>query len=135
MLIQNFIERKSKEHGKHFDNISKADMNRLCDYEWPGNIRELKNVIERAVISSDIPTLKLDWFYNVIESNTQTATSASMEQMETAHIIKVLQECNWKINGEKGAAEKLQMHPNTLRSRMKKLNINVPWKNAKSIAG
>ena len=48
--------------------------------------------------------------------------------METAYIVKVLQECRWKINGENGAAEKLVMHPNTLRSRMKKLNISVPWK-------
>lgn len=127
LLIQNFIERKSKEHGKKFENISKADMNRLCDYEWPGNIRELKNVIERAVISSENQTLKLDWFYEDIEKS-KTASTSSLEEMETAYIIKVLQECNWKINGENGAAEKLVMHPNTLRSRMKKLKINVPWK-------
>lgn len=127
MLIQTFIERKSKEHGKRFDTISKADMNRLCDYDWPGNIRELKNVIERAVISSDNQTLKLDWFYEDIENN-KTASTASLEEMETAYITKVLQECSWKINGENGAAEKLVMHPNTLRSRMKKLKINVPWK-------
>ena len=127
LLIQNFIERKSKEHGKHFENISKADMNRLCDYEWPGNIRELKNVIERAVISSDNQTLKLDWFYEDIEKNKTTST-ASLEEMEAAYIMKVLQESSWKINGENGAAEKLVMHPNTLRSRMKKLKINVPWK-------
>jgi len=134
LLIQNFIERKCKKHGKHFDNISKADMNRLCDYEWPGNIRELKNVIERAVISSDSPTLKLDWFYKDIESSIQNAPSASLEQMETAHILKILQECKWKINGENGAAEKLEMHPNTLRSRMKKLKINVPWKHEQPIS-
>jgi len=102
-------------------------MNRLCDYEWPGNIRELKNVIERAVISSENNTLKLDWFYEDIEKNGSLAT-ASLEEMETAYIVKVLQESSWKINGENGAAQKLVMHPNTLRSRMKKLKINVPWK-------
>ncbi|HTE24603.1 sigma 54-interacting transcriptional regulator [Flavitalea sp.] len=129
LLIQYFIEKKSKKHGKRFENISKADMNRLCDYEWPGNIRELKNVIERAVISSDNHTLKLDWFHQHIETNkTETASTNSLEQVETAYILKVLQECNWKINGENGAAEKLVMHPNTLRSRMKKLKIAVPWK-------
>jgi transcriptional regulator with PAS, ATPase and Fis domain len=127
LLIQTFIDRASREHGKHFDNISKADMNRLCDYEWPGNIRELKNVIERAVISSENNTLKLDWFYEDIEKNGSLAT-ASLEEMETAYIVKVLQESSWKINGENGAAQKLVMHPNTLRSRMKKLKINVPWK-------
>lgn len=128
LLIQYFIERKSKKHGKHFENISKADMNRLCDYEWPGNIRELKNVIERAVISSENLTLKLDWFYDDIEKSPQASPLASLEEVETAYILKVLQECRWKINGENGAAEKLVMHPNTLRSRMKKLKINVPWK-------
>jgi PAS domain S-box-containing protein len=130
LLIQHFIENKSKEHGKHFENISKADMNRLCDYEWPGNIRELKNVIERAVISSENHTLRLDWFYKDIDNRNATTTTgtASLEEMEAAYILKVLQECRWKINGENGAAEKLVMHPNTLRSRMKKLKINVPWK-------
>jgi transcriptional regulator with GAF, ATPase, and Fis domain len=127
LLIQHFIDTKSREHGKQFENISKSDMNRLCDYEWPGNIRELKNVIERAVISSEDSTLKLDWFYEDIESS-QSSSITSLEEMETAHILKVLQECRWKINGENGAAEKLVMHPNTLRSRMKKLKINVPWK-------
>jgi transcriptional regulator with GAF, ATPase, and Fis domain len=128
LLIQYFIERKSREHAKHFENISKADMNRLCEYEWPGNIRELKNVIERAVISSENHTLKLDWFYEDIESNAQSTSTASLEEMETAYILKVLQDCHWKINGENGAAEKLVMHPNTLRSRMKKLKISMPWK-------
>ncbi|MHA4843812.1 sigma 54-interacting transcriptional regulator [Flavitalea antarctica] len=129
LLIQYFIERKSKKHGKQFENMSRADMNRLCDYDWPGNIRELKNVIERAVISSDNHTLKLDWFHEHVEtSKSEAAPTNSLEQVETAHILKVLQECNWKINGENGAAEKLVMHPNTLRSRMKKLKILVPWK-------
>jgi PAS domain S-box-containing protein len=128
LLIQHFIERKSKEHGKRFENISKADMNRLCDYEWPGNIRELKNVIERGVISSEDNTLRLDWFYDDLEKRTRSTSTASLEEMETEYIVKVLQECRWKINGENGAAERLVMHPNTLRSRMKKLNISMPWK-------
>ena len=128
LLIQHFIEKKSREHAKRFENISKADMNRLCDYDWPGNIRELKNVIERAVISSENHTLKLDWFYEDIEKSPQGSSLASLEEVETAYILKVLQDCRWKINGENGAAERLVMHPNTLRSRMKKLKINVPWK-------
>jgi PAS domain S-box-containing protein len=129
LLIQYLIEKKSREHGKQFENISKNDINRLTDYQWPGNIRELKNVIERAVISSESHTLKLDWFYEEIQKSGQAAASGSMQEMEIAHILKVLQECAWKINGENGAAEKLVMHPNTLRSRMKKLNISAPWKN------
>ena len=123
MLAQSFIDRNSRKHGKTFENISKADMNHLCEYYWPGNIRELKNVIERSVINSENNTLRLDWFYQGIKDKIHLAPPLSMDQMEKEHIMKVLLESHWRISGEGGAAEKLVMHPNTLRSRMKKLNI------------
>jgi PAS domain S-box-containing protein len=123
MLVQSFIDRNSRKHGKTFENISKADMNHLCEYNWPGNIRELKNVIERSVINSENNTLRLDWFYQGIKDKIHLAPPLSMDQMEKEHIMKVLLESHWRISGEGGAAEKLVMHPNTLRSRMKKLNI------------
>ena len=59
MLAQFYIDKKSKKHGKYFQNISKSDMNHLQEYSWPGNIRELKNVIERAVILSENNTLRI----------------------------------------------------------------------------
>ena len=126
LLIAYFIERKAEKHHKKIHHISKADMNRLCDYQWPGNIRELKNVIERSVISATGDTLKLDWWnhHADIKHHQHPADAhGSLEQVEKDHILKLLNECNWKINGDNGAAEKLSMHPNTLRSRMKKLNI------------
>ena len=126
LLVTYFLERIAKEHGKIIENISKADLNRLCSYAWPGNIRELKNVIERSVISSTTGTLKLDWWtHHAVSDNNQSPiqSGVSLEKIEKEHILRILNECNWKINGNNGAAEKLSMHPNTLRSRMKKLNL------------
>jgi len=127
LLIAFFIEKQAQKHNKKIRHISKADMVRLSDYSWPGNIRELKNVIERAVISATTDTLKLDWWSHCTDAKNSHAhggdSLVSLEQVEKDHILKLLNECNWKINGENGAAEKLAMHPNTLRSRMKKLNI------------
>ena len=126
LLVNYFKERKATKHGKIIENISKADLNRLCAYPWPGNIRELKNVIERAVISATTTTLKLDWWdQHAITDNRQSPVQSglSLEKIEREHILRILNECNWKINGNNGAAEKLSMHPNTLRSRMKKLNL------------
>jgi formate hydrogenlyase transcriptional activator len=124
MLIQYYIDRISREHGKTFRSISKADLASLSGYNWPGNIRELKNVIERSVISSNHDVLKLDWFYAGIKDKKNGPTPISLEQLEKEHIIKVLQDCHWRVSGERGAAEKLTMNPNTLRSKMRKLKIS-----------
>ncbi|HET7002636.1 MAG TPA: sigma 54-interacting transcriptional regulator, partial [Puia sp.] len=125
MLIQYYIDRKARKHGKTFRSISKADLNSLSDYNWPGNIRELKNVIERSVISSENNgVLKLDWFYAGLKDKKNGTLPKSLEQLEKEHIIKVLEDCHWRVSGERGAAEKLTMNPNTLRSKMRKLKIS-----------
>jgi formate hydrogenlyase transcriptional activator len=122
LLVKHFVKKFSDEHHKQIDNISKGDMIRLNTYPWPGNIRELINVIHRSIISSKGSTLKLDWLNN---SSAETPVAAfSIEEVERAHILKVLKDCNGKINGGDGAAIKLGLNPNTLRSRMKKLNIS-----------
>jgi transcriptional regulator of acetoin/glycerol metabolism len=101
-------------------------MQRLMEYSWPGNVRELKNVIERSVIASEGNTLKLSWFLDGTNEEENGYGESTLEQIERQHIIKVMDSCQWKINGENGAAEKLDMHPNTLRSKMKKLGIIRP---------
>lgn len=131
-LINHFITLKSKKYNKHLDQISKADMQRLMDYSWPGNVRELINVIERSVIASEGSILKLEWLAENSNGNgaeQNHSTPDTLEQIERDHIIKVMEECQWKINGENGAAERLDMNPNTLRSKMKKLGITRPIKN------
>jgi len=124
MLVQYYIDKEAKKHGKHFQNISKSDINHLQEYSWPGNIRELRNVIERAVISSENDTLKIGILgQGSEEAKPHFNPASSLELIERDHILKVLIESNWRINGENGAADLLAMHPSTLRSRMKKLNI------------
>ena len=98
-------------------------MARLREYSWPGNIRELINVMERSVISARGHSLRLDWLNHPAIAEAEPTIYFSMEDVERAHILKILRECKWKINGDNGAAVKLGLHPNTLRSRLKRLNI------------
>jgi PAS domain S-box-containing protein len=123
LLVKYFMRKYSDEHHKQIENISRADLTRLCEYTWPGNVRELINVMERSIISSNGNTVKLDWIRNNLPADDEPGLF-SMEDVERAHILKVLKDCNWKINGNDGAAVKLGLNPNTLRSRLKKLNIS-----------
>ncbi len=129
-LINYFITRKSKKHGKQVLHISKADVQRLEEYPWPGNVRELKNILERSVLTSQGQTLKLDESFGGGRTSKTSEINQvkSLQKLEEEHIRATLEACAWKINGEYGAAEKLEMHPNTLRSRMKKLGISRPSK-------
>jgi transcriptional regulator of acetoin/glycerol metabolism len=103
-------------------------MNALVEYDWPGNVRELENVIERAMILSSGPTLVLDESLDVSRRSqpTQDSMLATLEQIDRAHIIGVLEDCNWTIKGAGKAAERLGLAPSTLRYRMKKLGISRP---------
>ena len=71
-------------------------------------------------------TLTFDWWQNVSESPSESHSNQSLEKIERDHILAVMERCHWKINGDHGAAEVLAMHPNTLRSRMKRLGIVRP---------
>ena len=130
-LIGYFIRRTAKKYNKKFEQVSKANMQRLLTYRWPGNIRELKNVIERAVIVSEGKTLTFDWWLQdhsaqSLQQASEPPSNQTLEQIERDHILAIIEKCHWRINGEHGAAEVLAMHPNTLRSKMKKLGIKRP---------
>ena len=103
----------------------------LEEYSWPGNIRELENIIERAIINSSGEKLEIDQAQlqsplNKVRIIQGQENTTSLLVTETKHITNILASCDWKINGENGAAEKLGMPPSTLRSKMKKLNIKRP---------
>ncbi|MCH9698225.1 MAG: sigma 54-interacting transcriptional regulator [Gammaproteobacteria bacterium] len=124
LLAQWFVNQFGQKMGKQIDQIPDSVMKTLLNYNWPGNVRELENVIERAVILSNGHTLHIPELDNILQPEiTAQNTMISMAEMEKSHIITVLQATHWQISGEDGAAAILQMHPNTLRSRMSKLGI------------
>ena len=111
--------------GKQIDGFGKETMGRLLAYAWPGNVRELENVVERAVILANETILDID--PNILSLAPPTAEASqdfTLEGMERDHIVKVLKQTNGVIDGPRGAAKVLNLHPNTLRSRMKKLGIS-----------
>ena len=124
LLVQWFINKYTQKMGKEINHIPQTVMDNLLNYNWPGNVRELENVIERAVILSPEQTLQIPILQNS-ENRPKVNDTAllPLADMEKIHIIKVLENTGWLISGELGAATILQMHPNTLRSRMSKLGI------------
>ncbi|MBF0120347.1 MAG: sigma-54-dependent Fis family transcriptional regulator [Desulfobacterales bacterium] len=120
LLLNYFTQKFSKKIGKNIKKISKRISNKLENYTWPGNVRELENLIERAIIISNDDTLKIE----LPESNhISLDKELKLEDVERKHIIKILNEKHWKIEGAGGTASTLGINPSTLRSRMKKLGI------------
>jgi len=132
LLVWFFISELQHRLGKSFDEVSARAMAVLTAYNWPGNIRELKNIIERAMILSSGSVLQLgDWFSSqhnvkVVSFRPHERAGETIEEVERAHIEKVLAACDWKIRGQDGAAEHLGLKRTTLQSRMKKLGIERP---------
>ena len=125
LLVEALTERYARKLGKHFKSINKDTLKVLQEYPWPGNIRELENVIERAVILCPGPVLQL---IDKLETSAVCASSGlkTMEETERGQIRKTLSETRWRINGKKGAAAILDLHPSTLRAKMHKLGIRRP---------
>jgi formate hydrogenlyase transcriptional activator len=130
-LVWFFITRHQRRMGRHITRVPRAAMEALQRYDWPGNLRELQNVIERAMIRSTGDVLEID---EVFGGGRRRATGRAGERtladVERAHIEAVLDECGWRINGTGHAAEKLGLKPNTLRFRMKRLGITRPGRRA-----
>ncbi len=119
-LVRAMVQEFGAVFGKTIERIPKKNMDALERYHWPGNIRELRNVVERGMILSSGTTLVVN-----LPDHTVTTPSAGMsfEEMERMHIISVLDSSAWRIRGTQGAAEKLRLKPSTLESKMKKLGI------------
>ena len=136
LLVRHFVEQFSRRMNKNIDTIPSETMSTLVRYHWPGNIRELQNVIERAVILSSGPVLKVptDEMHlrtsakddlpatdNHGNGNLQTA----LEDTERQGIIAALEKTNWIVAGPNGAAARLGMKRSTLQSRMQKLGVRI----------
>ncbi len=135
VLAKFFVEKFNRGLGKNISRISASAMKKMEDYEWQGNVRELMNVIERAVILSEGPQLEVAI---TLDSKTagstgdpggnppKTAVSKELLDIEREHIRTILEESGWRVEGPKGAATKLALNPSTLRAKMKKLSIKRP---------
>ncbi len=128
-----FLSRFSQRFGKKVSAVSDETMEHLIRYPWPGNIRELQNVIERAVVVSRGAVLELDRELGPVpgggdREGAESAAAAppkfaTLEEVERNHIVAILDQTGWVIEGPKGAARILKLHPNTLRSRMGRLGV------------
>ncbi len=126
-LVWFFIHRHQRHLGRHITKVPQALMEALQRYAWPGNVRELENVVERAMIASSGDTLQLDAPLALSpRGRVQTEASENLDAVQRAHIESVLERCGWRINGTGNTAERLGVHPNTLRFRMKKLGVVCP---------
>jgi PAS domain S-box-containing protein len=148
LLVGFFVQRFAKKLSKPVKRTSEDTMRRLVSYAWPGNIRELQNIIERAVVLSKGEILELaSDFGPISESGIHSSAkvsshavrpseemdpaikdmaAGSLVEVERRHIESVLAQTNWMIEGERGAAKILNLSPSTLRSRMQKLGIRRP---------
>ena len=127
ILVGHFLKKYTVKTGKAVETVSTQAMQTLQSYHWPGNVRELENVIERGIILArgnvledpDIPKLR------PTHSEPLTSPSATLEEVERAHILHVLEETKGVIEGPKGAAMILGLRPSTLRSRLQKLGLKI----------
>jgi formate hydrogenlyase transcriptional activator len=141
-LVAFCVSRFSKRLRKKIDGVSRESMENLVDYPWPGNIRELQNVIERAVVLSTDPTLRLDRDLTPVAASAKGTEAPetgaperrqadlelpklllTLDEVDRNHILAALQHTSGVVDGPKGAARILNLHPNTLRHRMDKLGI------------
>ena len=133
LLVKAFCDEFSQKYSKDIKQVSQSLMDDMVDYSWPGNIRQLRNVIERAVITSSESILKLanplptEVDLPLYNSNPlqKVKELGSLEMFERDYITQVLVHCHWVISGKDGAAKILDLPPSTLRSKMKKLGIRT----------
>ena len=124
-LVNFYVSKIAKRMGKTIAIIPATVMEALQEYHWPGNIRELENVLERAVINSSGPKLRL---VDELKKQHQdlSASTKTLEAVEHDYIMQVLEQTGWKVSGKDSAAEILGLDRSTLRARMGKLNIQKP---------
>jgi transcriptional regulator with GAF, ATPase, and Fis domain len=125
LLTWSFVQEFAATMGKEIESIPPQCLSALQEYEWPGNIRELRNVLERAMILSHGRVLEVGAL-GARPEDTTIAPSASLDEAQRLHILRVLGQTGWRVRGKAGAAEILQLKPTTLEARMKKLGIQRP---------
>jgi formate hydrogenlyase transcriptional activator len=123
LLVRHLAGRVARRLGRELEAISPAFVERAAAHDWPGNVRELENVIERALIMSGGALLDGSDLFRPLERAEAAPSMTTLEDMERAYILRVLDGVGWQIEGERGAARILGLNPSTLRGRMRKLGI------------
>jgi PAS domain S-box-containing protein len=129
LLVNYMIKKFERKHGKQITTVPTKVLTKLQNYFWPGNVREMENVIERAVINTQGDMLHL---YDALEAffpadlESSGRPIKSLAELEREHILRVLKNTNWKIHGKNNAADLLDINPSTLRGRMRKHGIQRP---------
>ncbi len=133
-LVWFFIHNHQRELGRRITRVPDEVMSALARHEWPGNVRELENAIERSLIRSTGDALQLDGPFGDGLRERDAGTSGTLDAVQRMHIESTLRQCNWRINGIGNAAERLGLHPNTLRFRMKRLGITSRHAREKAVS-
>ncbi|MBN2437822.1 MAG: sigma 54-interacting transcriptional regulator [Deltaproteobacteria bacterium] len=120
LIVWSFVKQFEKTLGKHVESIPRKNMEALINYYWPGNIRELRNVIEHAMILNSTGSLAVE---PPTGASPEQSGSSVLQDIERKHILEVLEKTGWRISGTNGAAEILGMKRTTLQSKMKALSI------------
>jgi DNA-binding NtrC family response regulator len=123
LLVWAFVRQFEKMMGKRIDHIPRKSMEEMQQYAWPGNARELRNVVEHAMIMSSGKTLEI---HPPRPATSDASANLSLEDAERRHISGILEKCGWRLTGQGGAAEILGLKRTTLQSKMKKLGIKRP---------
>jgi len=125
-LVRYFAQKYARRNNREIETIASEDMEALARYHWPGNARELENLIERAVILARGPVLRIPLGELTLPLESPTPLPTTLEAAEREHILRALRDSKWVIAGRKGAAARLGMKRTTLQSRLKKLGISRP---------
>ena len=121
LLVREIVADLERTMSKRFEYVSRASMDSLVQYGWPGNVREMRNVLERAMILGDGPTLRV-----TLPAGSDAASApgvTSLEHVDRVHVLNVLAKSGWRVHGKGGAAEVLGLKPTTLEHRMVRLGI------------
>jgi len=136
LLVRFFIQKYGPRVGRRVDAVDPETMQRLIDYQWPGNIRELENIVERALILATSSVFRIESEFLPAVAPVPASEAAAvhgpgdsagdLDSVQREHILETLRQVNWVLEGERGAARRLGMKPATLRHRMKRLGIARP---------
>jgi len=127
LLVRFFVDKYAVRVDRHIESVAPETLERLVAYRWPGNVRELQNLVERALILATDSELRIE--PEIIGGaaprprSGEAAPTKDLQTLQREHILAALQRSGWVIEGERGAARELGLHPNTLRSRIKKLGL------------